>query len=198
MAAPGRHPTPPRGGYTASLAIQRVPKSHIWFRLYRAQYDSLHFGTTQRSRFDAAHGEFGVLYVARQIAGAFIETLVRDGKREISEDRLEGFHVAEITASRGLTLVDLAGKGLVRMGVDARLNTGDYRMAQRWASAFFAHADKVDGILYPSRHDPRRHLAALFDRTKALLTAKPCGTLRSYLGDDEFFRLLDHYDIALL
>ncbi|MGI9301241.1 MAG: RES family NAD+ phosphorylase [Gammaproteobacteria bacterium] len=198
MTAPGRHPAPPRGGFAASLAIQRVSKNHTWLRLHRAKYDPLHFGTTRRGRFDAASGEFGVLYVARQIPGAFIETLVRDGVREISEARIGSFHVAEITVSRGLKFVDLAGKGLVRMGVDGRLNTGDYRVAQRWSSAFFAHPDKADGILYPSRHDPKQHLAALFDRAETLLTSKPCGTIRSYLGDREFYRLLDHYDIALL
>lgn len=198
MPAPGRHPAPPTGGYTGSLAIQRVSKNHTWFRLYRAKYDPLHFGETRRARFDAANGEFGVLYVARQIAGAFIETLVRNGRRDISEARLESFHVAEVTASRGLKLVDLAGKGLVRMGVDARLNTGDYRIAQRWSSTFFAHPDTADGILYPSRYDPRQHLAALFDRAKPLLAVTPCGPLRGYLGNEEFFKLLDHYDIALL
>lgn len=198
MAAPGRHPSPPHGGYTGSLAIQRVPRQHIWLRLYRTQYDPLHFGMTRGARFDAAKSEFGVLYIARQIAGAFVETLVRDGIREISEERLQSLHVTEITVSRGLKLVDLAGKGLVRMGVDGRLNSGDYRIAQRWSSAFFAHADDADGILYPSRHDPKQRLAALFDRAEPLLTCKPCGTIRSYLGDHEFFRLLDHYDIALL
>lgn len=198
MTAPGRHPAPPRGGYTGSLAIRRVSKNHTWFRLYHAQYDPLHFGTTRRGRFNAAKREFGVLYVARQSAGAFIETMVRDGTREIPEDVIRRFHVAEITASRGLKLVDLAGKGLIRMGVDARLNTGDYRIAQRWSSAFFAHPDKADGILYPSRHDPKQHLAVLFGRHESLLTSKLCGTIRSYLGDQEFFRLLDHYNIALL
>lgn len=173
MTAPGRHPPPPRGGSTRSLAIRRVPKNHTWFRLYRNNYDALHFGMTRRSRFDAPNGEFGVLYVARQIAGAFIETLVRDGIRELSEERIESYQITGITVSRGLKLVDLAGKGLVRIGVDARLNTGDYRIAQRWSLAFFAHPDKPDGILYPSRHDPKQHLAALYDRTESLLTSKP-------------------------
>lgn len=198
MTALGRHPAPPRGGYKGSLALQRVPKNHSWFRLYRSKYDPVHFGATRLGRFDAANGEFGVLYVARQVAGAFIETLVRDGIREISEKRVQSYQVAEVTPSRGLKLVDLAGKGLVRMGVDARLNTGDYRIAQRWSSAFHAHPDKSDGILYPSRHDPKQQLAALFDRTESFLKSKNHGTVYAYLDDHEFFRLLDHYDIALL
>jgi len=198
MTGSGRHPAPPRGGHTGPLAIQRVRKNHTWFRLYRHQYDPLHFGMTRRSRFDAPNGEFGVLYVARQCAGAFIETLVRDGIRELPNDVIKRFHVAEITASRGLKLIDLAGKGLVRMGVDGRLATGDYRIAQRWSKVFYDHPDGVDGILYPSRHDPKQHLAALFDRTHPLLRGESCGTVRNYLGDQEFFRLLDHYGIALL
>ncbi len=198
MTVPGRHPLPPRSGYTGPLAVQRIPKSRTWLRLYRAERDPIFFGTTRRSRFDAARGEFGVCYVARQIGGAFVETMVRDGIREISERRLRSYRVGEITLSRGLKLVDLAGKGLVRMGVDARLNTGDYRVAQRWSSAFYAHSDRPDEILYPSRHDPEQQLAALFDRTETLLKCKPCGTLRRYLGDEAFFRLLDHYDVALL
>ncbi|MCY4637635.1 MAG: RES family NAD+ phosphorylase [Acidobacteria bacterium] len=156
------------------------------------------FGTTRRARFDAARGEFGVLYAAGQIAGAFVETLARGGVRTVSQERLQRYLVAEITASRALSLVDLTGRGLVRMGVDGRLTTGAYQTAQRWSSAFFAHRSRPDGILYGSRHDPGQQLAAFFDRAAPCLTAIPQGPLRSHLGDDAFFRLLDHYDIGLL
>lgn len=154
MAAPGDHPFPPRSGYTGALAMTWIPKDRTWFRLYRHRYAPLHFGTTRRARFDAARGEFGVLYAARQIAGAFVETLARGGVRAVSHERLQRYRVAEIAASRAVSLVDLTGRGLVRMGVDRRLTTGAYQIAQRWSSAFFAHRDRPDGILYASRHDP--------------------------------------------
>ena len=183
MTAPGDHPLPPPGGYTGALALTRIPKERTWFRLYRHPYAPLHFGTTRRARFDAARGEFGVLYAAGQIAGAFVETLARGGVRTVSQERLQRYRVAEIAASRALSLVDLTGRGLVRMGVDG---------------AFFAHGSRPDGILYASRHDPRQQLAAFYDRVAPCLTATPHGPLRNHLGDDAFFHLLDDYDIGLL
>ena len=198
MTAPGDHPLPPPGGYAGALAIARIPKERTWFRLYRHSYSPLHFGTTRRARFDAARGEFGVLYAARQIAGAFVETLARGGVRAVSQERLQRYRVAEIAASRAVSLVDLTGRGLVRMGVDGRLTTGAYQIAQRWSSAFFAHRDRPDGILYASRHDPGQQLAAFFDRAAPCLTATLHGPLRDHLGDDAFFGLLDGYDIGLL
>lgn len=198
MTAPGDHPLPPPGGYIGALAMTRIPKERTWFRLYRHPYAPLHFGTTRRARFDAARGEFGVLYAARQIAGAFVETLARGGVRTISQERLRRYRVAEIAASRAVSLVDLTGRGLVRMGIDGRLTTGAYQVAQRWSSALFAHRGRPDGILYASRHDPGQQLAAFFDRAAQCLTATPRGPLRNHLGDDAFFRLLDDYDIGLL
>ena len=164
MTAPGDHPLPPSGGYTGALATKRIPKERTWFRLYRHPYAPLHFGATRRARFDAARGEFGVLYAAREIAGAFVETLARGGVRTVAQERLQRYRVAEIAASRAVSLVDLTGRGMVRMGVDGRLTTGAYQIAQRWSSAFFADRGRPDGILYASRHDPGQQLAALFDR----------------------------------
>ena len=139
-----------------------------------------------------------MLYAARQIAGAFVETLARGGARAVSQERLQRYRVAEIAASRAVSLVDLTDRGLVRMGVDGRLTTGAYQIAQRWSTAFFAHRDRPDGILYASRHDPGQQLAAFFDRAAPCLTATLHGPLRDHLGDDAFFGLLDGYDIGLL
>lgn len=200
MARPGRHPSPTAAFQKRSLAITRVPKSHRWVRLHRSKYPPLHFGTTGLSRFDAPDGSFGVLYVARQPKGAFAETFCRHGGalHQVYELELEQYAVAAITSNRSLKLADLAGKGLARMGLDNRLSTGDYRIAQRWAAAIYNHPDQPDGIIYSSRHDPKQQLAALFDRSKSLLRVQKLGTLRSHLGDREFFELLDHYGIALL
>ena len=169
MTAPGDHPLPPPGCCTGALAMTRIPKAQTWFRLYRYPYAPLHFGSTRRARFDAARGEFGVLYAARQIAGAFVETLARGGVRTVSQERLQRYRVAEIAVSRAVSLVDLTGRGMVRMGVDGR-----------------------------SRHDPGQQLAAFFDRAASCLTATLHVPLRDHLGDDAFFRLLDDYDIGLL
>ena len=200
MAKPGRHPLPTAAFQRHALSIIRVPKSHCWYRLYPGIHNPLHFSMTKAGRFDAPDRSYGVLYIARQLPGAFVETLCRNtgATRPIPATAMDTYNVVEIRTSRLLRLVDLAGKGLARMGLDSRLSTGDYRVAQRWSEAFHRHADHVDGIIYPARHDPRQQAAALFDRAGELLTVKPCGTLRDYMGEQEFFALLDHYGVALV
>ena len=200
MAEPGRHPLPTAAFQRRALSIIRVPKSHCWYRLYPGIHNPLYFSMTKAGRFDAPDRSYGVLYIARQLPGAFVETLCRNAgaTRPISATAINAYHVAEIRAARGLKLADLAGKGPVRMGLDSRVSTGDYRVAQRWSEAFYRHADHVDGIVYPARHDPRQQAVALFDRAGERLTAKPCGTLRDYMGEQEFFALLDHYGVALV
>ena len=85
------------------------------------------------------------------------------------------------------------------MGLDARICTGDYRLAQQWAHAFHEHPDQADGILYVSRHDPQQKLAALFNRARPLLTVRECGSFPDYMGGGgNLFMILDRYNIALL
>jgi hypothetical protein len=50
------------------------------------------------------------------------------------------------------------------LGADGRLVTGDYRIAQQWSRALWAHPQQPDGITYRSRHDPSMICVALFDR----------------------------------
>ncbi len=83
------------------------------------------------------------------------------------------------------------------MGIDARVATGSYTTSQQWSQAFYDHPDGADGVLCRSRYDAKQQLAAVFGRTQPLLTVKLCGALDDYLGD-EFYGLLDRYDIALL
>lgn len=155
----------------------------------------MHFGFSGENRFDSPG--FGTLYLGRQIHGSFVEVFCRKPLNRITQAHLQQYRVAEFSSTRGLKLVDLAGKGLVKMGLDARLATGSHRLAQEWAAAFQDHPDQVDGILYRSRHDPKQQLAALFARAQPILTVTRCGPLQEYLGDD-FFALLDQYEIALL
>ena len=139
-----------------------------------------------------------MLYLGRQVQGSFVEVFCRKPQRRITETQLQQYCVAEFRSSRGLKLIDLAGKGLVRMGLDARLSTGSYKLAQEWARAFHDHPDQADGILYRSRHDPTQQLAAIFERSQPILRVEQHGNLQDYLGVENFFALLDHYEIALL
>ena len=155
----------------------------------------MHFGSTGDNRFDSPG--VATLYLARQMRGSFVEVFCRTSQRRVTQSQLRQYRVAEFQASRGLKLIDLAGKGLIAMGLDARLASGSYKLAQEWARAFHEHPDQADGILYRSRHDPNQQLAAVFERSQPLLRATKHGALQDYLGD-EFYALLDHYEIALL
>ena len=197
MAKPKHLAAPGASFQKSSLATIRVPKAHRWLRLHRASYSAMYFGVTGNNRFDPPNEEFGVMYIARQIAGAFVEVFCRDGVRTLDIEEIKRYQVAEVHTSKSLKLIDLTGKGLVRMGLDARLSTGSYTLAQDWSKAFYDHPEQADGILYPSRHDPKQHLAAVFDRSEDALSVKSLGSIIEYLGDD-FDGLLDHYDIALL
>lgn len=197
MSRPPRHRQPNKGFNDQSLAIIRVPKAHRWMRIHLCDYAPMYFGNSRQNRFDSKEQSFGVLYLARQLNGSFVEVFCRAKERHVTAARLEQYCVSEFRASRNLKLIDLAGRGLVKMGLDARLATGSYGTSQSWSQAFYEHPGNADGILYPSRHDPKQQLAALFDRSQSLLTVKRHGTLVDHLGNG-LFELLDHYEIALL
>lgn len=198
MARPPRHARPTSRFFEHPLVTTRVGGSHTWIRLHRASHSPTYFGSSGENRFDTPGS--GTLYLARRMQGSFVEVFCRKphrGTSRLTEAHLDQYHVAEFRSSRGLRLVDLAGKGLVKMGLDARLTTGSYRLAQEWAEAFQQHPDQADGILYRSRHDPKQQLAAIFERAQPVLEVNRCGTLQDYLGDG-FYALLDQYQIALL
>jgi hypothetical protein len=41
----------------------------------------------------------------------------------------------------------------MRLGLDGRICTGSYTVAQAWSDALRKHPVKPDGILFPSRHE---------------------------------------------
>jgi hypothetical protein len=89
------------------------------------------------------------------------------------------------------------GVNLTKLGVDARLSSGDYRIARIWAEAIYNHSQKVDGICYHSRHDDTEICCGLFDRTASILKEANLGNLI-----DCYPRLLaeilSHYSYSLI
>lgn len=162
---PGPHPPPP-----PDLADRPLPLrtwQAPWLRVHRAVRDPLHFGRSGNNRFDDPTAEFGVLYVGADFEGAFVETfgrVVADAPRLVSGRALGDRLLTPIEFDPPLRLVDLSGPGLGRLGADARLCAGDYRAAQAWSRALWAHPDAPDGLLYRSRHDPSRLCAAIYER----------------------------------
>jgi hypothetical protein len=161
----------------------------------------LFFGRTGQWRYDDLKRTYGVLYVAADFEGAFIEGCIHDAAMGtttplISERYLKKRCVSKIRFAGRLKLVDLSGPGLAAIGADARICVGDYRIAQHWSRALWCHPQQPDGILYPSRHNPAIICAAVFDRAPDAAAEK----LGSFLGPRLILRtaaLLDAYGVGL-
>jgi hypothetical protein len=63
-----------------------------------------------------------------------------------------------------------AAPGLQQLGLDGTINTGPYENCGLWADELFAHPERPDGLLYPSRHDPSEACLALFERDDLVVT----------------------------
>jgi hypothetical protein len=116
-----------------------------WYRIHAATYTARYFGRRGDNRFDDPLGEFGVLYVGKTLECAFIETLARardpDGliRFEFTLDDLAAKGLARIRPRCPLRLVRLSGAdGPAALGIDGRLFTGDYAVAQAWSRALSA------------------------------------------------------------
>jgi hypothetical protein len=159
----------------------------------------LYFGSSGNNRFDAPNQEYGVLYVSRDVFGAFIETFGHaTGSNVVTMAELLRRGLARIEAGRPLRLVDLTGPGLARLSADGRLSTGDLDIAQRWSLALYNHPDQPDGICYRARHDPSRLAAALFERPDTAFQTVPLGSLAAPRNRRRLRRLLDTYQFGLL
>ena len=176
LPAPGPHPRPPDDIMRRALPL--VERSGPWLRMHHAASDPVHFGRSGAGRFDAPEHDFGVLYMADDAHGAFIETFGRrTGINYVAYDELFQRRLTQITSSRPLRVVDLTGSGLAQLGADARLTTGEHRAAQAWATVLRAHPQTPDGVLYRARHDPSRACMAVFDAIRPVLTARSLGAL---------------------
>lgn len=189
------HPEPP-----ASFHLNVVVVRWTWRRIHALARDPLHFGREPLNRFDAPAGQFGVLYVAKDAHGAFIETFGHaTGVRFVTERELRTRGLAEVAFRRPLRLADLRSEGLARMGADAELTSGpDYALSRRWALAIHDHPRSPDGILYRARHDPARLCAAVFDRAQTAAAARTTGTLRARDHRALLADLLDTYKFGLV
>jgi RES domain-containing protein len=193
----GRHASPPRDFATRPLllTIYRQP----WFRIHQTALNPLYFGRSGNHRFDAPAGQFGVLYLGRDEHCAFIETFGHaTGVRFVDRAELLRRSLARIVPKRPLRLLDLSGKGLARLGADARLTTGEsYAPPQSWARAIHDHRQQPDGIVYSARHDPSRRCAAVFDRVAADFDVDLLGCLADPAHAQLLGGILDTYDFGI-
>lgn len=169
LGCPGIHPEPPTNLKTRDLPIIQIEKP--WFRIHQSHHSPLYYGDSGKYRFDAPAQEYGVMYIALDPHGCFIETFgSQTGIQVISYQELSLRSISALNCDRPLQLVDMSGAGLAHIGADARLTTAEYKVAQRWALALWNHPSQVDGIYYRARHDLSQLCAAIFNRAKSVFT----------------------------
>ncbi len=146
----------------SELPIYILNQNTPLFRIHNRDYGALHFNRFQ-TRFASPEGEYGVLYATLDVYVAFLEVIRTVDPNIVSVDVLKRMSLSKLYPHRDLKLVDLSGAGVIKIGADSRIYTGSYQISQSWSQTFYEHPDRVDGIYYPSRHDPSRYCIALYE-----------------------------------
>ena len=94
-------------------------------------------------------------------------------------------------SSNVLLIADLTGAALRQLGGHAELSgTSSYRITKAWSTAIHAHPDKVDGLLYMSRHKNDEKALVLFDRCAHKLNMALATPLTTHAGFGDAATLL--------
>ena len=107
-------------------------------QFYTAAHNSIFFDRHRTGRFNAPDGSYGVLYAALSLAGAFVETFIREpGRTVLPADLLARKAYVRLQVLRPVQLVKLGGPGLARLGATAEVVHGGlpYDVPQAWSAA---------------------------------------------------------------
>ena len=151
--------------------IRRLPAGTILTHVSVAKYRSapLHFGCAA-NRFDDPCGQYGVLYLAFDLATGLMESVFHGHQwahreRTISTGEIGRRIVRLVGVTRALHVLDLTAPSVMaaRLGLNLeQISSRDYTSTQ--AVSQLAHASPLDGIAYPSRNNFPCQCVALFDR----------------------------------
>jgi RES domain len=188
----------------AALKSQRLPLASVEGTLFRISHqkfsDPIYWSRRGLYRFDSPLAKYGVLYTGRTCETALLEVFGDSWikSRMTALSFLKEFDVCEIALSHRLKVVNLSGKRLNPLGIDANIFASlAYDVTQRWAAAFMEHPDAPLGIRYPSRKNERLHNFALFS-TPGALAAVTISHRFPLLDHPHLFRLLQSYRVALI
>ncbi len=166
-------------------------------RFYNRKFDPIFFDTSLNGRLNAPDAGYGVLYTAREVAGAFAETFLREpGRTLLDTDLLRRKAYVQLAVITDLLLIRLVGPGLAILGATAEVVHGGlpYDVPQAWSKALWAAFPSAHGIAYHARHDDEALCCALFDRAKGAVSES---VRRVDLDQDWFWRLAERYKVGL-
>jgi hypothetical protein len=188
----------------AALKSQHLPLATAEGTLFRISHqkfsDPIYWSRRGLYRFDSPTAKYGVLYTGRTFETALLEVFGDSWmkSRMTALTFLKEFDVCEIALGRRLKVVNLSGKRLNPLGIDANIFASlAYDSTQRWSAAFMDHPDAPHGIRYPSRKNERLHNFALFS-TPAVMAAVAISHRYPLLNHPHLFRLLQSYRVALI
>lgn len=151
-----------------------------------------------------------VLYAAGDFDGALSETVfhdvaVRGPGKKVERFALEAMVVSTLACERDLSLVQLYGYGLSRLGV-TRLEliesgSEEHERTAAWAQALHARDETIDGLIWVSRQNDGSHAIVLFgDRVprSALRIARNPVTLYISPGFDQVQEAAEKAGILIL
>lgn len=191
-------PRPPPDLDQRRLVVEVLPTETPLYRFHDKRFAPFYFDRTSTSRFNAGDGSFGVMYAAIERRGAFAETFLRNvGSTAIPQSLVDSKACSILPLRRPLRAVRLRGYGLAPIGATASLcSSPSYEVTQEWSKALHAHPERVDAILYASRHDDEQLCLAVFDQAlEAFSTPMREENLR---GQAWFYELMDLYGVGLL
>ena len=180
---------PLRPSLPDSLQTVRIDPS-ILFRVSGHATGEPYFGAWNRNRFDDPNPDpgsrFGTCYLGSSLAVAVDETILHDlkavrGKFAVALALIMARYVIRFTGEP-LLLANLAGNALRRLGGHAGLTGAtSYTTPKRWSAAIHGHLDRVDGLLYMSRHLNDERAVVLFDRARGKLRMHGVTPLHQHL-----------------
>ncbi len=141
-------------------------------KIHQSIYGPLWFspapGATPAYRFDAPNSEYRIMYTAKTLDGAFVETVLRKSAGRILKKRfVEERSWSTITVQHPLELAKLYDDGLLWHGTDADIgSSGSYDEPRKMAVSLHGAFTTLDGIAWRARHDNGEMCYALFNRVR--------------------------------
>ena len=190
---------PPETIHQSRLPIKKTPIELI--RISEARHPNpVYWSKLGGNRFDSPGAPLGVFYTGEDFETALIEVFGDRwlGTKILNRTDLQPYLVHTIELNNPWEVVNLTGKGLSKAGVDANLCVSyDYATTQKWAIAFMEHPQKPQGIVYHSRHNPRKLNYALFGNATRDDELKVVHQI-PLLKHPELFTTLDAYRVSMI
>jgi hypothetical protein len=110
------------------------------------------------------------MYCAEAYETAFAEFFQR--QRSINRTNRKPWLV-EFALAQPLTLLDLTGSWMLKVGGGPQIATGDRAQARKWSRVFYEAFPDIDGLCYPSSLNTAWRTYALYERATRGIPSAP-------------------------